>query len=188
MPDSMGPVTRSVEGSGAADAATHIADTSAAHAAASISANSATLVGTGTDVQAVFEELDNAIVATETVANNAVTKNGGGKETVDLHGSAAVGAAETIDLANGNIHRLILDENLTITLTGTTASVGCSVTVILVQDAGAGNTVTWPVAVKWAGGVAPVITATANAVDVITLLTADNGTTWYGFRAGAAMA
>jgi hypothetical protein len=40
---------------------THIADTSAAHAASAVSADSTTLVGVGTDVQAVLEELDNGI-------------------------------------------------------------------------------------------------------------------------------
>lgn len=39
----------------------HIADGTAAHAASAISADSTTLVGTGTDVQAVLEELDNGI-------------------------------------------------------------------------------------------------------------------------------
>ena len=39
----------------------HVNDTSAAHAASAISADSSTLVGTGTDVQAVLEELDNGI-------------------------------------------------------------------------------------------------------------------------------
>jgi hypothetical protein len=39
----------------------HLNDTSAAHAASAISADSTTLVGTGTDVQAVLEELDNGI-------------------------------------------------------------------------------------------------------------------------------
>jgi hypothetical protein len=39
----------------------HISDGSAAHAASAISVSSATLEGTGTDVQAVFEELDNGI-------------------------------------------------------------------------------------------------------------------------------
>lgn len=43
----------------------HLADTSAAHAASAVSASSATLVGVGTDVQAVLEELDNAVVAVE---------------------------------------------------------------------------------------------------------------------------
>jgi hypothetical protein len=39
----------------------HVTDSSAAHAASAISADSTTLVGTGTDVQAVLEELDNGI-------------------------------------------------------------------------------------------------------------------------------
>jgi len=41
----------------------HITDTSDAHDASAISVDSTTLVGTGTDVQAVLEELDNAIAA-----------------------------------------------------------------------------------------------------------------------------
>jgi hypothetical protein len=51
----------------AADVATqaeldaHVSDSSAAHAASAVSADSTTLVGTGTDVQAVLEELDNGI-------------------------------------------------------------------------------------------------------------------------------
>jgi hypothetical protein len=44
-----------------ADLQAHLDDTSAAHAASAISADSTTLVGTGTTVQAVFEELDNGI-------------------------------------------------------------------------------------------------------------------------------
>ena len=39
----------------------HLNDATAAHAASAISADSTTLVGTGTDVQAVLEELDNGI-------------------------------------------------------------------------------------------------------------------------------
>lgn len=43
------------------DVATHIGDASAAHAASAISVDSTSLVGVGTTVQAVFEELDNGI-------------------------------------------------------------------------------------------------------------------------------
>jgi hypothetical protein len=43
------------------DLTAHVSDSSAAHAASAISADSTTLVGTGTDVQAVLEELDNGI-------------------------------------------------------------------------------------------------------------------------------
>ena len=44
------------------DLTAHTGDTSDAHDASAISVDSTTLVGTGTDVQAVFEELDNSIV------------------------------------------------------------------------------------------------------------------------------
>lgn len=71
----------------AADVATqaeldaHVNDTSAAHAASAISADSTTLVGTGTDVQAVLEELDNGIAdhladSTAAHAASAISYNG----------------------------------------------------------------------------------------------------------------
>ena len=62
----------------------HISDSSAAHAASAISADSTTLVGTGTTAQAVFEELDNAIVAAEnaTAAHLA--------DTTDAHAGSAI--------------------------------------------------------------------------------------------------
>lgn len=60
---------------------THIADTSAAHAASAVSADSTTLVGTGTDVQAVLEELDNGI------ADHLA-------DTADAHDASAVSLAD----------------------------------------------------------------------------------------------
>ncbi len=61
----------------------HLNDTSAAHAASAISANSTTLVGTGTDVQAVLEELDNGIAdhladTTDAHAGTAITNTPAG--------------------------------------------------------------------------------------------------------------
>jgi len=52
--------------------AAHIADATAAHAASAISVSSSTLAGTGTDVQAVFEELDNSVVALESATSGLV--------------------------------------------------------------------------------------------------------------------
>jgi hypothetical protein len=54
-------VQAAAEATAAAALSAHVTDTSAAHAASAISADSTTLVGTGTDVQAVLEELDNGI-------------------------------------------------------------------------------------------------------------------------------
>lgn len=67
------------------------------------------------------------------------------------------------------IHRVTLTANTTITLPATV--VGKSILVHLAQDATGGRTVAWaaPAAgsIKWPGGVAPMITATATKEDVI---------------------
>lgn len=42
------------------------------------------------------------------------------------------------------------------------------------------RTITWPGAVKWPGGTAPVLTTTNDAVDEIHLRTRNGGTTWRG--------
>jgi len=84
---------------------------------------------------------------------------------------AAAGATETADLSVGVKHRIILDENLTLTLTNPVDS--ATYTSEFVQDAGATNTVTWAdeANIYWSdGGVAPVITATANAISLCTFI------------------
>lgn len=60
----------------------HVNDSSAAHAASAISADSTTLVGTGTDVQAVLEELDNGI------ADHLA-------DTTDAHDASAISVADS---------------------------------------------------------------------------------------------
>lgn len=62
--------------------AAHTGDSSAAHAASAISADSTTLVGTGTDVQAVLEELDNSI------ADHLA-------DTADAHDASAISILDT---------------------------------------------------------------------------------------------
>lgn len=61
-------------------------------------------------------------------------------------------------------------------------------TIQRVKDAtGTSRAITWPASVKWPGGVAPVLTQTTGAVDIIALRSRDGGTTWYGsYNAGLA--
>ncbi len=92
----------------------------------------------------------------------------------------------TLDLENGNVFEIELDENVsTLTISNPPASGKAgSFTLILKQDATGGRTVTWPASVKWAGGTAPTLSTDANAVDILTFITTDAGTTWYGMLAG----
>lgn len=115
-----------------------------------------------------------------------VRATGGGRE--DLNTIASSTADASIDLADGNVVDMTLDNSPTLTFTGSAASVACGFTLILRQDGTGSRTVTWPASVDWPGGTAPTLTTAASGVDVLTFVTVDNGTTWLGFTAGQAFA
>ena len=94
--------------------------------------------------------------------------------TRQAHGNA--GATETFDRANGDTHTATLDANLTVTLSGWSASDTLSSMLLgLTQDGTGSRTVTWPAAVV----TAPTITSTASAITWVNLWTTDGGTTVY---------
>lgn len=72
------------------------------------------------------------------------------------------------------------------TLTFPTATAGQSFTLVLRQGGGGSKTTTWPGTVKWDGGVAPTLTTTVAAVDILGFFCAD-GTNWFGFVSGQDM-
>lgn len=83
------------------------------------------------------------------------------------------------------IHDLTLTTSCTLTFP--TAVAGQSFTLILRQDTTGSRTITWPATiVKWDGGVAPTLTTTASAVDILGFFCAD-GTNWFGFVSGQDM-
>ncbi len=110
----------------------------------------------------------------------------GGKEVVNA--VAASGAAQTLDLALGNFHDVTLTANCTLTLAGATNGVGCSMALLLRQDATGSRTVTWPASVVWPDGVAPTLATAPSAVDIISLFTLNGGTTWFGSYAATGTA
>lgn len=103
----------------------------------------------------------------------------GGLETVQTHG--ATGATETIDLANGNYHIVTQDQSCTYTFSGATNGKACAFTLKFTAVTG---TATWPASVKWADATAP----TLSGVTILTFISDDGGTTWYGGSFGKAFA
>jgi len=67
---------------------THIADTDDAHDASAISVDSTDLVGTGTEVQTVVEELDDAIVAVDQLIDDHIA------DAADAHDASAISIAD----------------------------------------------------------------------------------------------
>lgn len=95
------------------------------------------------------------------------------------------GATHTIDVSTGNHHALTLTANCTLTFSNPSPTgKACSFTLRVIQDGTGSRTLTYPASVDWAGGSAPTLTTDASAVDFLTFLTYDAGTTWYGFPAG----
>jgi hypothetical protein len=97
--------------------------------------------------------------------------------------------ALTLDLTTGNVFEVTLTEATTITFSNPPATGHAgSLTLILKQDATGSRAVTWPASVDWPDGTAPTISTAANAVDILTFVTTDAGTRWYGMLAGTAFA
>jgi len=151
---------------------------------------------------------DAILTSTTTTANAALPATGGTLAGVTLSGTVA-GADQIIqkpmlkdvgetvktiassssdpslDIHDGNVFKITLDNSPTFTITNPTATgSSCSITLFLLQDGTGSRIVTWPNTVKWAGGTAPTLTTTASRYDIIVLTTIDAGTTWFGAVSG----
>jgi hypothetical protein len=96
-------------------------------------------------------------------------------ETVVAIGT--VGAAHTFVISTGTVQTATLTASTPCTFTMPTATAGTSFILRLTQAATGMTTATFT-GVKFAGGTAPTITATASAVDLISFIAV--GSTWYG--------
>lgn len=92
----------------------------------------------------------------------------------------ALGSSETaINLSKGCVFTKTISANTTFTITGVPS--GKSGIFNLVLTNGGSKTVTWPSSVKWADRTPP--TLSASGKDLLTFLTPDGGTTWFGMAA-----
>ena len=107
---------------------------------------------------------------------------GGGQEQIVTNTNAT--GSVTLNLTNGNVFNLTLTGSVTLAFSGATNGVACSFTLYLTQDNTGGRSVTWPGSVSWIGGVAPTLTTTANAINVLVFETLNGGTTWFGSTIG----
>ena len=103
-------------------------------------------------------------------------------ETINV--IAATSVTTDIDVSLGNVVDMTLDNSPTLTFTNPAPTgTGGTFTLMLRQDGSGSRTVTWPGSVRWAAATAPTLTTTASRVDILTFVTMDEGTKWYGFVA-----
>jgi hypothetical protein len=116
-------------------------------------------------------------IATPVLTNPTVTNY---VETLQAVGT--VGASSTLALTNGTVLTATLTASTPCTFTMPTATAGKSFILILTQAATGMTTATFT-SVKYPGGTAPTITATASAKDILTFVA--DGTSWFGTYAQA---
>jgi hypothetical protein len=168
-----------------------------------ISANSGFYVGgnnwTGNNISATASWATNALTSSRVgTLNQNVTISGSVFLSGSIHTPVFVDYEEkyttinhssaggiTYDISLGNIFYVNQTANITITtITNppTATNLG-SFTVIL--DSNATYTVAWPASVKWPSGIAPDLD-NGPAVNIVSFISADGGTDWYGFIGGLA--
>ena len=121
-----------------------------------------------TDQDKLYVKEGSALVSTQATvpADNAVT---GTAQTFTAAQRGTIttltsGATVTPNFAASNNYSLTLDQNLTIA-NPTNLTAGQSGSIFLVQDGTGSRTASWGSYWDFAGGVAPVLTTTASAVD-----------------------
>ena len=105
------------------------------------------------------------------------------KETY-VNNATATGAV-TLDCATAAVFTMLLTGNVTsLAFSNVPSSISFMITLVITQDGTGGRTFAWPGTIRWASAAAPTITSTLSKTDVISLLTFDGGSSWFGFVAG----
>ena len=116
--------------------------------------------------------IGNIAIANVTITNYVET----------LQAVGTVGATATLSLTTGTFLTATLTASTPCTFTMPSAVGGKSFILKLIQASSGMTTATFT-SVKWPGGTAPTITATASAVDILSFVS--DGTNWYGTFAQA---
>jgi hypothetical protein len=91
----------------------------------------------------------------------------------------------SLNLANGTVFSVTMNSNIINVVISNVPSGTNAVSVTLILTAtGSSRTVAWPAGTKWSDGQAPTLSTANGRIDVITLMTPDNGSTWLGFVGG----
>jgi hypothetical protein len=103
----------------------------------------------------------------------------------DVHDHGDLGATETLDLADGNVHVGNLTDDCTFTFTGAVGGVECRFRLHIQQDDTGGWVPTFPGSVVWPDDTEPTWSTDPGSVDIIEFTTVDGGTTYFGDAGGS---
>lgn len=141
--------------------------------------NGNVLFGTGTDDGVNKVQVSGGVKVSGIVSSNNVVET---SNTASIAGSAL-----TLDLKSGSTFNITLNSNISSMTLSNVPSAGLVSVLLIFTSDGTARSVTWPASIKWEFGVAPSITSTLNKRTLISLLTVDGGSTWFGLVLGQEM-
>ena len=119
-----------------------------------------------------------SLTGSETLTNKTLTNPTVNNYTEGVVAIGTVSSSNTIALTSGTVQTATLTASTACTFTMPTATAGKSFVLLLKQAASTGNGTATFTGVKWSGGTAPTITATAGKMDILSFFA--DGTNWYG--------
>jgi len=122
------------------------------------------------------------LAGSETFTNKTLTNPTVTNYVESVVAIGTVTSSNTLSLTSGTVQTVTLTASTACTFTMPTATAGKSFILIVTQAAGGSGTAVFT-SVKFPGGTAPTITATASAIDILTFVA--NGTSWFGTYAQA---
>lgn len=142
----------------------------------------------GQTLNDTVDAIDAQMKTTSDVATSALPKAGGtmtGQVNVKTATLArvdkgSVSGATPLDLSAGNYFTLTPTGPTTLSFTN--VPTGAFTTAVILKITNGGANITWPAGTKWPGGTSP--TLTASGIDIVVMMTDDDGTTWRAMVAG----
>jgi hypothetical protein len=94
----------------------------------------------------------------------------------------AIGATNvlTLDFSTGSVFRISVNKNITSVVFTNLPASGTAFMLTLIFDITGAFTITWPTAIKWPAATSPTLSTTSGQVQIMTLLSTNGGTTFYG--------
>lgn len=123
---------------------------------------------------------NNETLKWEAANNEVVLANYGGNHAAQTQ---SISGVFSVNSYHGNFFLYTLTGNVNFSVTGFVRpklfTERASSIYLCIKQGGTGSyTVTWPSSVKWKAATAPTLSTTVGAVDIIQLISFDNGTTW----------
>lgn len=119
-----------------------------------------------------------SLTGTETLTNKSLTNPTVTNYTESIVAIGTVSSSHTLSLTNGTVQTATLTASTACTFTMPTATAGKSFVLMLKQAASTGGGTATFTGVKWSGGTAPTITATAGKMDILSFFA--DGNSWFG--------